>query len=173
MNLFNKSHLKKQMMFAHNLIVASIPLLEMAIEKSTGELKEYYERHVFEEAGHAEILEEDLKSLGITDIAINPDAVEIAGAQYYLIAHVHPAALLGYMAALERHNVPEALITELEKHHEVTLKCMRLHTLLDVEHIKDLDEQIERLRFDLKKLAKDNEDYVVEKINRACNWGQI
>lgn len=149
------------------MMVASIPLLEFAVKFADGDLKDYYHKHIDEEIGHVEILKQDLAKMGVTEIPLYLDAVEVVGAQYYLIAHVHPAALLGYMAALERESVPDEMIDEIENHHGIKLNCMRLHTKLDSEHIKDLDAEIEKLPEDIKQMVKGNEQYTIAKVEKA------
>lgn len=162
----DKSVLVNRLCFAHNMIVASIPLLEFAAARVDGELKSYFEQHAREESGHDAVLMEDLKALGVTEVPLNIEALETVGAQYYLVAHVHPSALLGYMAALERESVHENEIEQIEKAHSIKLKCLRLHAKLDVQHIKDLDAQIASLPGDLREIAKGNEMYVASKINK-------
>jgi Iron-containing redox enzyme len=100
----------------HGLIVASVPLMEAASarcgslpggDRSARALTAYLTDHIAEERGHDGWLLDDLAALGCTE----PDALlgharkeeiaALAGAQYYLINHCHPACLLGYIAVLE------------------------------------------------------------------------
>lgn len=163
----DKQVFAKQLSFVHNMMVASIPLLKFAATQSDGALKEYFSHHIDEEEGHVDVLADDLKRLGVEQPPLDMRAIEVAGAQYYLIAHAHPAALLGYMAALERESHSEEALQAIEKTCGTEMKCLRLHTKLDAQHIKELDEQIEALPDDLKKLARDTEQYTSQKVS-AC-----
>lgn len=159
----------KQLCFVRNMMVASEPLLKFAGIQSEGALKAYFNHHLDEERGHVQILDDDLMRLGVTDIPLDARAAEVTGAQYYLIAHAHPSALLGYMAALERESHTPEVIDEIEKLCGTEMKCIRLHTKLDAQHIKELDEQIEILPDNLKQLARDNERYTLEKVTACLN----
>jgi hypothetical protein len=140
--------------------------LEFAAARSDGDLKDYFEKHIGEEKNHDAILLQDLRALGVGDIPLNIEAVELAGAQYYLVGHVHPSALLGYMAALERESHDESVIGNLESEHGVELRCLRIHSKLDARHIVDLDAQIEGLPAELRSIANGNELYTASKINK-------
>lgn len=108
---------------------------EAAIETDDPELKAYYKAHRLEEQDHAKWLLEDLEG---KTLPIHPLAVAIAGSQYYLIKHVHPAVLLGYMLALEN-PMSMADLEELEeKHGPKLLRTIRHHVLADVGHRADL-----------------------------------
>jgi hypothetical protein len=100
----------------HWLIRASVPLMEAAVDScaalpagdpSAGPLAEYFHAHIAEEQGHDRWLLEDLSSLGVRQpdallgSAVRQDIAALAGVQYYLIRHFHPACLLGYMSVLE------------------------------------------------------------------------
>lgn len=164
MEKMNKDGYIRQLSFVHNMMVASVPLLDFAAMQSEGALKDYFAHHLDEERGHIEILADDLKRLGVDGVALDANAVEVTGAQYYLIAHVHPSALLGYMAALERESYAEDVVSEIEGICGTEMKCLRLHAKLDAQHIKDLDEQIEGLPDHLRGLARDNERYTHNKV---------
>lgn len=144
MNVFDKNELCRFLSFAYRVMEASVPLLEFAIPKSTGELKAYYEKHLGEERGHDLMLLDDLRRLGVTDIPRFHLAAQLAGSQYYLVAHEHPALLLGYMRALESDSPPVEGIDALSAHHGTPLTALRHHALHDPWHKLDLDEVIAR-----------------------------
>lgn len=140
--LLDRSFLIKNLCFMYRLIVASAPLLEFAVPRAKGELRDYYERHYAEEVGHDVMLLADLRGLGIEDIPFDYIASQLAGAQYYLIAHHHPALLLGYMAVLEGSPLSPEVVKETEDAHGCTLTVLRHHSAHDPSHITE----IQRLR---------------------------
>src|SRR5690348_11828589 len=92
------------LVFLYHIMVASENLLRMAArETSDRKLREYFEKHLEEERDHAKWLAEDLNSVCVDVKKTEPPllAIQMAGSLYYLIFHVHPAALLGYMQVLE------------------------------------------------------------------------
>jgi hypothetical protein len=136
-----RDNLIKNLIFAYQVITASERLLHEAAQESTGTLRDYYISHLEEERGHAEWLENDLKTQGVNvrEQPLIRVAVAMAGTQYYLIKHVDPAALLGYMAVLE--GLPTSLeaVDLLEAMHgKELLKTLRFHAEHDLEHRKEL-----------------------------------
>lgn len=146
------------------MMQASAPLLQFAIPKTDGILRDYYVKHLSEETGHDAMLERDLLALGVTEIPRYHDAAKIAGSQYYLIAHEHPASLLGYMHVLEKNAFNENDVAELEKLHGVTLECLRHHAKHDPHHVAELEEQITLLPVDVRGLAIWNAKCVFESL---------
>lgn len=144
----------------YRMVVAAVPLLKFARERAHSDLLAYYDQHLIEEAGHDEMLKADLEQLGITDIPVNFNAAMIAGAQYYLIAHDHPALLLGYMHALEGGCMPVDEVDRLSNLHGVELSALRHHAIHDQQHKLDLEAQIAALPDDLRQRVLWNEDCV-------------
>lgn len=137
----------------HQVIAASENLLRTAIDACDGSdfsnlLSAYYQDHLAEELGHEQWLAEDLATVGI-DVKAMPlslKAVEMAGTQYYLIHHVHPVCLLGYMAVLEGNPIPLERVAELEATHGKALfRTLRYHAEHDIGHAKDLNEMIDKV----------------------------
>jgi hypothetical protein len=99
----------------HGFVRASVPLMAAARHRSlelaasdavAAGMIDYLERHIEEERGHDGWLLRDLEALGVprAQVLARLPAVSTAravGAQYYWIHHVHPVALLGYIALLE------------------------------------------------------------------------
>lgn len=152
--------------FLYRMIECSIPLLKFAIPISDGDLKEYYKHHLKEETGHDLVLLDDLKRCGVEkeDIHFFPDVAELIGMQYYLIAHKGPYALLGYMSALERENPTEEIILSIESALGTEMKCMRLHSKLDIDHIKEIDMEIAKLSPEQRRIVEFNESYTKQKL---------
>lgn len=152
--------------FAYRIMVASEPLLERAIDSSVGSLHDYFVKHLEEERGHADILAADLARLGVGPIPKFHLAELIAGNQYYLIQHEHPASLLGYMAALEGHPQPLGDVDELEKQFG-PLPTLRIHAENDGWHLEDIRRQIATLPPPLQSLVALNEDRVHRQLEAA------
>lgn len=136
------------LLFMYHVIAASENLTRQAAERAEGSLKDYFTQHLAEETGHEQWLAEDLLTAGIdvkkTAVAI--EAVEMAGSQYYLINHVHPVALLGYMVVLECVPMPLERVEELEAAHgKELLRTLRYHAEHDIDHGADVLAVIDTL----------------------------
>lgn len=129
------------LIFWYQVIVASEPLLEDAIVSLSddgfeGELKAFYRKHLEDERHHAKWLREDI---GDHEIGLNMVAAALAGTQYYLIRHVHPVCLMGYMIALEGGSISPKVIEDIESElGENASRTVRIHAENDPEHIKEL-----------------------------------
>jgi hypothetical protein len=135
------------LVFVHQVITASESLLEEAVKASSGELREYFAEHLEEERGHQEWLAGDLMTAGV-DVALMPlsqIAVAMAGSQYYLIKHISPIALLGYMAVLEGCPATLEAVEQLEAMHGKDLfRTLRYHAEHDIDHGKALFALIDK-----------------------------
>lgn len=151
--------------YVYRTMVASVPLLEFAIPKSEGALRDYYVKHLDEERGHELMLADDLKRLGVDEIPRFFRAAMLAGSQYYLIAHEHPALLLGYMRACEQAKMSPEEVDELSESHGTPLTCLKHHAIHDPTHKQDLSAMIDSLPEDLKELVLWNERNVKAILN--------
>jgi hypothetical protein len=136
------------LIFLWHVIKASEHLLVVAAERSSGELKQYFERHLEEERGHALWLAEDLQSVGVdvTRTQLPWEAVEMVGSVYYMIFHADPAALLGYTHLLEGWPMPEARLRELQEQYPASLlRTTLLHAKQDPGHLAELNRIIDGL----------------------------
>ena len=172
MNLLDKKTLCHVFSFTYRTMIASVPLLEFAIPKSDGVLRAYYEQHVSEERGHDEMLKDDLLRLGVEEIPVYHEAAQIAGSQYYLIAHDHPALLLGYMHALEMESLPLDAVDALCVHHGVELKALRHHATHDPNHNRDIERMISSLDSGLRERVNWNERNVTKAFTEAFSHDQ-
>lgn len=151
----------------HGFIRASVPLMQRAAERCRDlgasdelarELGPYLEHHVTEELGHDEWLLEDLEALGVSRAEAlarlpSPTVASLVGCQYYWIDHVHPVALLGYIAVLEGNPAPTERIEELVSLTGLPRQGFRTllkHARLDPGHRDDLDRLLDRLPLDEK-----------------------
>jgi hypothetical protein len=142
------------LIFLHDVVVASEQLLIEAAESTDRlprssfhkRLAKYYRSHLEEERDHVKWVREDLKSVDVNVPTELPNkwATAVAGSQYYLLKHAHPAALLGYMAVLEGDPTPVELVESLENAYgEQLLRFLRIHAVKDLEHRKELFEVID------------------------------
>lgn len=137
------------LVWMHQVIVASENLMEVARDKSKSPiLRQYLTSHLVEETDHALWLAEDLKhfEIDVSRLPLYRSAVEFVGSQYYFIHHVSPSALLGYMAVLEGFPFPLNALKSLEElHGKDGLRCLRYHAEHDLEHRKELFKVIDQL----------------------------
>jgi hypothetical protein len=142
----------KNLLFLHDVVVASEQLLEEAGQSAAllpktpfhERLVSYFQSHVEEERGELKVLQRDLSSAGVTPGVPNPLATAMVGTQYYLLKHVHPAALLGYMAVVEGDPVSLDTVQFFERAHGKELfRFLRLHAVKDLEHREELIEVID------------------------------
>lgn len=167
--------------FLHDAVVASEQLLIDAADSTDllprnpfhTRLSEYYRSHVEEERGEVALLVDDLKSAGVRLGAPDPLAMAMVGTQYYLLKHVHPATLLGYMAVQEADPTPLAVVNILEQAHgKDLLRFLRLHAVKDLEHRKELIEVIDRAPEPLHALVADSAENVLGYFSQAVpTWG--
>lgn len=147
-DLQNRTAFLSNLVYLWHVIRASERLLEVAIEHSSDSLRKYFLDHLEEERGHAKWLAEDLAT---ADIAMRrtdflPLAAEMVGIIYYFVQHIDPAALLGYMLALEGLPMPLSQIEKLEATHgKELLRTLRYHAEHDIDHGAALSETIDAL----------------------------
>jgi hypothetical protein len=159
-DLFDKNKLVLNLVFMHQVITATEDLMKCAIgeyrddTKFDDEFNIYMQHHLSEESNHAEWLASDLKNNGI-DLKSYPlmrKAVEMAGTQYYLIKHVHPVSILGYMAVLEGFPIGLDMIEQLEeKHSRSLLNTLRYHAEHDLEHREEVFSMIDEAPTDMQE----------------------
>jgi len=146
----------------HSVIRSSVPLMKAAAEAcektrtrdplSPGMLS-YFEKHIPEETGHDDWVLDDLELLGFRREDIlqrlpSPSAAALAGAQYYWIRHVHPVALLGFIAVLEGTPPDVKFFEETADRINVPRRAfsnLLLHGKLDPQHRDDLDRTLDAL----------------------------
>jgi len=146
----------------HSVIRSSVPLMKAAVEAcekildadpvAEGMLA-YFRKHIPEETGHDEWVLGDLEVLGFKREEIlkrvpPPSAAELAGAQYYWIRHVHPVALLGFIAVLEGTPPDVKFFEETADRIGLPRRAfsnLLLHGKLDPQHRDDLDHTLDAL----------------------------
>lgn len=114
---------------------------------------DYFDRHIEEEAGHDDLLVEDLEILGVSRQDIlehRPSAAvdAMVTRQAGLIEGGFPLDLLGYAYALEGEPPTEESIRYLQKWLALPddgVRTLRLHARLDVEHAAELEQILDRI----------------------------
>jgi hypothetical protein len=132
--------------FMYHVMRASENLLHVGCEVARDPLLlDFYVDHLKEETGHADWLQKDLIEAGADFGTIPREAMLMAGVQYYLLYHVSPASLLGYMAALECFPLPLSDVEILEFAHGTSLlRTLRYHSEHDPDHGRALLDFIDR-----------------------------
>jgi hypothetical protein len=157
LNLRNREVLKANLVALYHTIKASENLLKVAIDNSTGGLRRYFERHLDEERNHDKWLASDLETVGVkaSQTVVPFVVVEMVGSVYYLIYHVSPVALLGYMFVLERLSFDLGYLAALEDiHGKDLLRTLRFHSEHDVDHADEMAQIIDSLPEDDKVLVR-------------------
>jgi len=146
----------------HTIVRASVPLMRVAREQALRcahaeiacrQLVSWLEKHLEEEAEHDEWLLQDLGHLGVSREAAlrrlpSPRVAQLVGSQYYWIQHVHPLALLGYIAVLEgepirREDLELAIVrTGLPRQ---AFRTFFEHSDLDGKHCQDIERLLDEL----------------------------
>lgn len=159
LDLRNRDIFLKNLVFVAFVIKASEEILRTAIEHSKGTLREYFYDHLEEETGHYDWLKRDLQFANIVldECVIPAEAVAMAGSQYYLARHVHPATVLGYIAALECFAMPLETVEELERiHGREVCSTLRYHAEHDVDHGADVLAVIDQIDPKYQQMIADN-----------------
>jgi len=146
----------------HAVVRASVPLMETALRETwrlrdrdpvSRALGDYLEKHIPEERGHDDWVLEDFEALGyprekVLERMPSAAAAALVGSQYYWILHLHPVALLGYIAVLEGSPPDEGhlmKIIERTKLPAEAFSALLRHARLDPHHRDDLDRVVDAL----------------------------
>lgn len=170
----------------HSMIRASVPLMEAAEAEArrlgdadpvAAPLADYFAVHRHEEEGHDDWVLDDLEVLGVSREEVrrrvpSTTVAELVGAHYYWLRHVHPVALLGYLAVLEG-NPPK--VDELEDIQRRTglprdaFRTLVKHAHLDPRHRDDLNDLIDRLPMsrEHQALVALSAFHTIERVSRA------
>lgn len=138
-DLTDRDEFRRMMAFVLQIITATNQMLLEAAHRAEGELKDYLIAHFEEERHHEQWLREDLEGY---EIPTNSLAVALAGSQYYLLKHKHPACILGYMLVLEDPAPPE-FAKQMEMHGDLA-RTFLLHAKEDKQHLQDIIAMIDK-----------------------------
>ena len=145
---------------AHGVICASTPLLDAAADEAAlrpesdelaRRLAPYLREHAEEEDGHDRWLLDDLEHCGIARERVlaripYPSAAALAGAQHFWLRHVHPVAILGYLA-VQNPASPAFLdqIAERSGLPPASMSAHMRHARLDVTHVAEFNAMLDTL----------------------------
>jgi hypothetical protein len=146
----------------HAIIRATVPLMETSRDRAaalSGEdgvaagVAVYLDQHILEELGHDQWLLEDLELLGVEPGRVvggvpSPAAAALVGSQYYWVLHVHPVAILGYLAFMEGFPPARSLVEDLilrTGFPRASFRTVVEHGELDHGHRDELDRTIDAL----------------------------
>jgi hypothetical protein len=171
--LANPAVLAGNLQFLHDAMVGSEQLLRDAAAEADGALADYFYEHLEEERDHVEWLREDLAAGGIPLGPPDPLAMAMVGTQYYLLKHLHPAALLGYLAVTEGDPTPLDTVEQLEAVHGAPLlRCIRYHATADLRHREELFRVIAEVPGRHHALiASSAENALAYLVAAAAKWG--
>lgn len=154
---------RRYLINTHAIIKATVPLFETARDRAVelaaagdpvaAGVADYLEHHIVEELHHDDWLLDDLEVIGVDRdtvlTTIPPPAVaSLVGSQYYWILHVHPVAILGYLAFMEGYPPTTELIELLIERTGYPPEAFRtyaLHGELDPGHRDEIDRTIDGL----------------------------
>jgi len=142
LNYQDKTVYAKHLGLIHQIITASEGMLEEAA-LADSPCAAYFAEHLEEERNHAEWLQKDIQELGCKASPLEYLAAGLAGSQYYLIKHVTPMALLGYMALLEGYPASDEQVAELEALYPNSVSTLKYHAVHDREHRAELINQLD------------------------------
>lgn len=161
------------LVFSYHTICASEPMLRecaLNLDPSSPFLS-YFVHHLAEEKNHVFWLRRDLANADISIInrRLQFDAAELAGPQYYLIRHVSPLAVLGYLAVLECFPMDPVILDALESiHGKEMFHTLRYHSEHDPEHGADVLEQIDKVAPEMQPVIAENAIRTVSKLVRTA-----
>lgn len=164
--------LVRYLTFVYHLIQASENILRVAGFEARltpdAELLECYTTdHLREERDHAAWLEEDLEGEPLH--VIDTYATACAGSVYYLVQHVSPWALLGYLVVLECTPPPLAFVETMERlHGPDLLRTFRYHAENDPQHGLDVLCLIDEAPTMWQPLIASTALHTVEYLSRAA-----
>jgi pyrroloquinoline quinone (PQQ) biosynthesis protein C len=146
----------------HSIIRSSVSLINAAAESaerransdaSCRVLAKYYRTHAREETHHDDWLLDDTVAIGADRNEIlsrlpSPAVAELVGAQYYWALHIHPVALLGYLAILEGNPSSVKELDGIRKKHGLPaagFRTMIKHAKLDPHHRDEIYAVLDQL----------------------------
>jgi len=155
---------------AYAVAVATVPLLKTALqEPMPDELREYYTRKIEQERDHDKWIIRDLKLLGSAPYLVDWRFVPLVGSQYYLIKHVAPECLLGFMTVFEQSPMPLEMVAQLEEAHGIEpVRTIRFHAEHDLEHGPEVLHMIESLGDKIdQELVRENAQHTAKMLNEV------
>jgi pyrroloquinoline quinone (PQQ) biosynthesis protein C len=122
-------------------------------------LAAYLQVHLEEERGHDQWLLDDIRSLGFEErevLRAQPCSalVELVGAQYFWMMHVHPVAIMGYLTLMEGYAPLASQLDEIRERTgvpESAFRCLRRHAEDDPEHLAELNRTLDDMNLSVEQ----------------------
>jgi hypothetical protein len=180
-NLKNVKFVLNNLKFVYYSVIGSENLLVCAIEQLKSEkednynetLLKYFASHLEEERDHVKWLLDDLTTHGVELDDGDEDAMAMVGSQYYMIFHLHPSCLLGYLAVVEGTPTPIEEIEKMERIYGRKLfRFARFHALKDRDHKIELFDVINKAPTHLRDGFYRSARNCLKHMERAArHWG--
>jgi hypothetical protein len=138
------------------LIRSGLTLMEVARERSLAQpedavsrvLAAYLQVHLAEERGHDLWLLDDIRALGLEEQEILRTqpctaVVDLVGAQYFWMMHVHPVAIMGYLILMEGYAPLKEQLDQIRIRSGApadAFRCLVRHADDDPGHLADLNQ---------------------------------
>jgi Iron-containing redox enzyme len=117
-------------------------------------LAEYLQIHIEEEKGHDLWLLDDIRTLGYEErnvLEAQPctATVNLIGAQYFWMNHVHPVAVMGYLILMEGYAPLPAQLEDIRVKSgapATAFRCLNRHADDDPAHLADLNRTLDSMQ---------------------------
>ena len=124
------------------------------------DLAAYLQVHIEEELGHDQWLFDDICSLGLEEkevVRAQPCAavVNLVGAQYFWMTHVHPVAVMGYLILMEGYAPLTSQLEEIQarsKAPATAFRCLKRHADDDPGHLADLNKALDSMPLSVEQV---------------------
>jgi hypothetical protein len=144
------------------LVSSSVPLMRAGLQRAeelaprdtlAALTAEYLTRHIEDEKDHDLWLLEDMVAAGFDRQAVlnmtpGANVASLIGAQYFWIHQAHPAAIFGYLAAVEGNPPLSQHLEEIQVHTgypREAFRCLHEHAERDAEHMEELKGVMQQL----------------------------
>lgn len=152
---------------AYCLTRSGLTLMAVARERALAQphdpvscaLAAYLGRHLEEELGHDAWLLDDIQTLGFTEreiVQAQPCAalVNLIGAQYFWMTHVHPVAIMGYLILLEGYAPIASQLEDIQARSgapATAFRCLLRHAENDPAHLAGLNEALDSMNLSIEQ----------------------
>jgi hypothetical protein len=122
-------------------------------------LAAYLRIHLEEELGHDSWLLDDICTLGFEErgvVQAQPCAavVNLIGAQYFWMTHIHPVAVMGYLILMEGYAPLASQLDEIRVRSEApatAFRCLKRHADDDPAHLAELNKTLDSMNLSVEQ----------------------
>lgn len=153
--------LPKFLIQAHILMLSGLTLMAVARDRALAlpedevarALASYLQIHLEEEVGHDRWLLDDIRTLGFEEREVfqaqpSAAAVDLVGAQYFWMMHVHPVAIMGYLVLMEGYAPLASQLEDIRVRSgapATAFRCLKRHAEDDPEHLAALNSTLDAM----------------------------